>query len=60
MGLEDARVIAREDNYHKIKIREAIEIMKLPQNLNRDNGSEISGNWLPLIRQINPSRPLEA
>jgi len=58
--LEDAKVIAREDNYHKRKIREAIEIMKFPQNLNRDNGGEISGNWLPPIRQINPSRPLEA
>jgi hypothetical protein len=58
--VEDAKVIAREDNYHKRKIREAIEIMKFPQNLNRDNGSEISGNWLPLIRQINPSRALEA
>jgi len=58
--LEDAKVIAREDNYHKRKIREAIEIMKFRQNLNRDNGSEISGNWLPLIRQIKPSGPLEA
>jgi predicted GIY-YIG superfamily endonuclease len=58
--LEDAKIIAREDNYQKRKIKEAIEIMKFPQNLNRDNGSEISGNWLPLIRQINPSKPLEA
>ena len=58
--LEDAKVIAREDNYHKRKIKEAIEIMKFPQNLNNGNGSEISGNWLPLIRQINPSKPLEA
>ena len=60
MCLEDARVIARKDNYHKRKIREATEIMKFPQNLNRDNGSEISGNWFPLIRQINPSKPVEA
>jgi len=58
--LESARIIAREDNYHKRKIREAIEIMKYPQNLNRDNGSEISGNWLPLIKQMNPPGPLEA
>jgi len=57
--LEDAKVIAREDNYQKRKIREAIEIIKCPQNLNRDNGSEISGNWLPMINQINP-RTLEA
>jgi len=60
MCLEEAKVIAREDNYHKRKIREAIEIMKFPQNINTDNGSEINGNWLPLIRQINPSGPLEA
>ena len=60
MCLEDAKVIAREDNYHKRKIREAIEIMKVPQNLNRDNGSEISGNWLTLIRQINPPGRVEA
>lgn len=52
--LEDAKIIAREDNYQKRKIREAIEIMKFPQNLNKDNGSKISGNWLPLIRHINP------
>jgi len=48
--LEDVRIIAREDHYQKRKVREAFEIMKFPQNLNRDNGSQISGNWLPLIR----------
>ena len=54
--LEDAKIIAREDHYQNWKMREAIEIMKFPQNLNRENGSDISGNWLPLIRQINLSK----
>ena len=42
--LEDTKIIAREDHYQKRNIREAIKIMKYPQNLNRDNASQISGN----------------
>lgn len=57
--LENARIIAREDHYQKRKIKEAIKIKKLPHNLNRDNGNEISGNWLPLTRHMNPSRSFE-
>jgi len=36
----------------KSSIREALEIMKHPHNLNRDNGMEISSSWLPLISEI--------
>lgn len=50
--LESASIIAQEDKHHRGKIREAIEIIKHPHNLNRDNGIEISGSWLPLIRKI--------
>jgi hypothetical protein len=32
-----------------VESREAIEIIKHPNNLNRDGGLEISENWLPLI-----------
>ncbi len=53
--LESASIIAKEEHQHKRKIREALEIIKHPHNLNRDNGMEISGSWLPLIRKINPS-----
>ena len=52
--LESASIIAKEEQRHKRKIREALEIIKHPHNLNRDNDMEISGSWLPLIRKINP------
>lgn len=52
--LESASIIAKEEQHHRRKIREALEIIKHPHNLNRDSGMEISGSWLPLIRKINP------
>ena len=39
----------KEDHYFKIKFREALEIIKLPHNLNRDGGLEVSTSWLPSI-----------
>jgi predicted GIY-YIG superfamily endonuclease len=49
--LEDTRILAKEDHLLKRRIREAIEIIKNPDNLNRDNGLEISDSWIPLIRE---------
>ena len=56
MRLEDAKIIAREDHYYRRKVREALEIKKHPENLNRDGGYEISDNWRPLLQQICSSR----
>lgn len=50
--LESASIIAREEQHQRRKIREALEIIKNPHNLNRDNGIEISRSWLPLINEI--------
>jgi hypothetical protein len=36
--LEDTKIIAKEDHLFKRKIREAIEIIKHPNNLNKNNG----------------------
>jgi hypothetical protein len=47
--LEDAKILAKDDHYSKHRIREAIEIIKHLDNLNRDECLEISENWLPLI-----------
>ena len=47
--LEDTKIIAKEDHYFKRKFREALEIIKLPNNLNRDGGLEVSTSWLPPI-----------
>ena len=47
--LEDTIILAKEDHYFKRKFREALEITKLPHNLNRDGGLEVSTSWLPPI-----------
>jgi hypothetical protein len=47
--LEDTKILARENHYLRRRIREAMEIIKHHNNLNRDGGLEISKNWLPLI-----------
>jgi predicted GIY-YIG superfamily endonuclease len=47
--LEDTKILAKEDHLLKSRIREAIEIIKNPNNLNRDNGLEMSDSWIPLI-----------
>lgn len=49
--LENASIIAREEQQQRRKIREALEIIKHPHNLNRDNSLEISSSWLPLIKE---------
>ena len=48
--VENASIVAREEHHHRRNIREALEIMKHPHNLNRDNGIEINSSWFPLIR----------
>ena len=49
--LEYTKILAKENHFFKRRVREAIEIRKHPSNLNRDNGLELSENWLPLIRK---------
>ena len=48
----------KEDHYYKRRLREALEIIKHPNNINRDEGLEISTFWNPLINQLkDPIRP---
>jgi hypothetical protein len=49
--LEDNKFFPKEEHLFKQRIREAIEICKHPRNLNRDNGLDLSENWLPLIHK---------
>jgi hypothetical protein len=50
--LEDTKILAKEGHYYKRRLREAIEIIKHPNNMNRDGGLEVSSFWHPLINQI--------
>ena len=40
--LEETSLIAKENHYYKRRLREALEIIKHPNNLNRDGGFEVS------------------
>ena len=51
-GLENANVIAREDNLFKRKIREKIEINLNENCLNKDDGAKISDSWKPLLHSL--------
>ena len=47
--VEDSHVVVKINHYHHRKFREAIEIGKHPNNLNRDDGWKISDNWIPIL-----------
>ena len=47
--VEEAQVIARVAQFHHHKFREALEIEKRPNNLNRDDGWKISSCWVPAL-----------
>jgi predicted GIY-YIG superfamily endonuclease len=49
--LENTEILAKEDHFFRRRIREALEIMKHPNNMNRDGGLEVSRSWLPLLKQ---------
>jgi hypothetical protein len=40
--LEDTKILAKEDHYYKRHIREALEIIKHPNNMNIYGGFEVS------------------
>jgi hypothetical protein len=43
--------VAKGDNYYKHRVKEALEITKDLNNINRDIGLEVSGSWILLIHQ---------
>eukprot|EP00253_Pinus_taeda_P003009 PITA_03009 len=47
--IEEARVIAKVAQFHHQNFREALEIEKRPNNLNRDDDWKISGCWIPAL-----------
>ena len=51
--IEDAKVIAIEENYNKRRIQEVIKIEKHENNFNRDDGLILSKTWKPIIHKTN-------
>lgn len=51
--LESTEILAKEDNFFKRKLKEAIKISYHPINLNRDDGWSISLSWQPLLNTNN-------
>ena len=51
--IEDAKVIAIEENYNRRCIREAIEIEKNEKNFSRDDGLILSETWKYSIHKRN-------
>lgn len=49
ISLENTLILFKEDNYYKIKLKEAIEIYKHPSNLNHDEGWNHIPSWHPLL-----------
>ena len=49
---EQAKLIHKEDHYLKRRVKEAIEIEKSSNNMNRDYGLKLSNTWKPLLNEI--------
>ena len=47
--IEEAKGIAKNSHFHHRKFREAIEIERRPNNLNRYNGWKICNYWIPTL-----------
>lgn len=50
--MEQAKLIHKEDHYLKRRIKEAIEIEKSSNNMNRDDGLKLSNTSKPLLNKI--------
>lgn len=56
MLIEKVENLARCNNFQKQRTREAIEIILIANNINRDQRVEISRAWLPNIDSIQEQR----
>lgn len=45
MRWDDTRILSKDSKYHQRVIREALEIMRTPNNINREDGYQLSRTW---------------
>jgi hypothetical protein len=51
-ALKYSKVLATIPHYYKRKIREALEIEKIVNNINRDDGLKLREAWKPIVQLI--------
>ena len=56
MDTKNAEIIYRNDRYYPRIIREAIEIIKTPNNINRDEGYTLSKTWKSFLKKDQRSK----
>ena len=56
--LENAKILLKEDNFFKRKLKEAIAIFNHPSNLNHDEGWALNLSWHPLLSSLKVRHPL--
>ena len=49
---ENVEFLASIPHYYKRRVREALEIEKFKDNLNRDDGMKLKEAWEPVVRTI--------
>ena len=54
--IDKTRLLEREENYTKQRIREVVEIEKRNNTLNRDDGLELSSSHKPVIDKLKRSQ----
>ena len=55
--LEDSKVLEKIPHYYKRKIREALEIERFDNNVNRDDGLKLKEAWKPVVHHIKTNQP---
>ena len=51
---KDVKVLSRDDNWHRRKIRESCSIYRRQPTLNRDRGQEVPAGLLQLLSRDHP------
>ena len=58
--LERSKDDARDPCYYMRRVKEAINIRLLPDNINRDSGIETPEAWMPTIKKHNNREPCDS
>ena len=55
----EVKFIDRDPYYYTCRVKEAIHMRLHPNNINRDSGIKIPGEWMPTIKKKTKGEPCE-